>query len=144
MSWVTTTLIDLVAPVRPLLVGILNVTPDSFSDGGIHPDCDAAVAHGLQMVTEGADIIDVGAESTRPGAERVSAGQQIDRIRGVIVRLRERLPEVVISIDTTLTEVAEVALASGANMLNDVAAGMESDMSALAAAWGIPIVLIRV
>ena len=143
MSWVTTTLIDLVAPVRPLLVGILNVTPDSFSDGGIHPDCDAAVTHGLQMVTEGADIIDVGAESTRPGAERVSAGQQIDRIRGVIVRLRERLPEVVISIDTTLTEVAEVALASGANMLNDVAAGMESDMSAMAAAWGIPIVLMH-
>ena len=133
---------------QPRIMGILNVTPDSFSDGGEWLDRDAAVAHGLAMAAMGADVIDVGGESTRPGAERVPAAEQIRRVIGVIEHLRQGLdehyPDVAISIDTTIAGVAAAAIDAGATMCNDVAAGGEdSDMFELVAARGVPVVLMH-
>ena len=100
----------------PLIMGILNVTPDSFSDGGLHASRDEAVAKALAMADEGADIIDVGGESTRPGSEPVSAAEQMERVIPVIKGLRLGLPgRVCISIDTTSAVVAEAALDAGAD-----------------------------
>ncbi len=109
---------------RPRLMGIVNVTPDSFSDGGMHSSVDQAVEYVLKLVEEGACVIDIGGESTRPGAARVSAEEQIRRTQPVIEKLRRR-SEVLISIDTTLSEVAKAALSVGANIINDVSAGQE-------------------
>ncbi len=127
---------------------MLNVTPDSFSDGGLYSDVEAAVAHGLAMADEGADVIDVGGESTRPGAARVDAAEQRRRVIGVISRLRAALdrdhPDVLISIDTTRSAVAEAALDAGASILNDVSAGRDDPgMLDLAAARRAPIVLMH-
>lgn len=111
---------------RPLIMGILNVTPDSFSDGGAHADPEAAARRAEQMVEQGADLIDVGGESTRPGAPRVPAERQLMRVLPVLQRLRRRLPpEVVISIDTTRSDVAAAALSAGATLVNDVSAGRD-------------------
>jgi dihydropteroate synthase len=99
-------------------MGILNVTPDSFSDGGKYADVSAAVEHARDMAEAGADIIDVGGESTRPGAEPVSAGDEIHRVLPVI----ERLPDLLVSIDTTKASVAARALAAGARIVNDISA----------------------
>lgn len=133
---------------RPRIMGILNLTPDSFSDGGQWADPDAAVQHALAMADQGADVIDVGGESTRPGSRRVDAEQQKDRVLGVIDRMRRELdrhkPQVVISIDTTLSAVAAAALDAGAAILNDVAAGREDQaMFHLAASRGAPIILMH-
>ncbi len=140
---------------RPRIMGILNVTPDSFSDGGLYERQEAAVAHGLSMAAEGGDIIDVGGESTRPGAQPVGADEQTHRILGVIRRLHRELDrigtDVVISVDTTLAEVARAALDAGAAMLNDVSAGRDprnvaegaDAMFTLAAERGVPIVLMH-
>ncbi|MDP7190172.1 MAG: dihydropteroate synthase, partial [Phycisphaerales bacterium] len=106
----------------PQIMGILNVTPDSFSDGGRHNKPADAVAHAERMAGEGAAIIDIGGESTRPGAERVAAGEQIRRVVPVIEAIRSRT-DIPISIDTTLATVAEAALDAGANIINDVSAG---------------------
>src|SRR4051812_1132901 len=95
---------------RTLIMGILNVTPDSFSDGGLYADTKAAVARAKDMVREGADIIDVGGESTRPGALPVSVDEEIDRVVPVISELRKKMPDVAISIDTNKAEVAAAAL----------------------------------
>jgi dihydropteroate synthase len=103
-------------------MGVLNVTPDSFHDGGRFDDAARAVRQGLDLVSEGADIIDIGGESTRPGAERVAPGEQIRRTAGVISGLRAR-SDVAISIDTTLAPVALAALEAGADIINDVSAG---------------------
>lgn len=133
----------------PQLMGVLNITPDSFSDGGQFIDIDQAVAHGLQLARDGATIIDVGGESTRPGSERVSADEQIKRVVEPIRLLRAALDAqgfdgVTISIDTTLSEVAVEALDAGASMLNDVSAGREDDaMFKLAASRGVPISLMH-
>lgn len=130
---------------RPRIMGILNVTPDSFSDGGEHHALDRAIAHGMEMAQKGADIIDVGGESVRPGAQRVGAAQQRRRVIEVIGTLRRRLPPgVLISIDTTLSEVAGAALDAGAGMINDVSAGCDDPgMLALAAERRVPIVLMH-
>jgi dihydropteroate synthase len=123
-------------------MGILNVTPDSFSDGGQFFDPTAAVTHAKTLISEGADIIDIGAESTRPGSERVTAADQIARLKDV-------LPAVVslgipVSVDTTLSEVAAYSLDTGAAIINDIAAGREdSDLLPLAARRGCPIVLMH-
>ena len=102
-------------------MGILNTTPDSFSDGGQFYDLDQAVAHGLAMEAEGAAIIDVGGESTRPGADEVSAADELDRVLPVIGRLAEALkPDTLISVDTSKASVAEAALQAGAAVINDV------------------------
>jgi dihydropteroate synthase len=110
--------------VTTVVMGILNVTPDSFHDGGKFNDPDRAVDRALELASEGARIIDVGGESTRPGAGRVSVEEQIDRTAGVIERIRAR-SDCAISIDTTRAEVADAALVVGANVINDVSAGLE-------------------
>ena len=107
-------------------MGVLNVTPDSFSDGGSFASVAEAVDHALGMINDGACIIDVGGESTRPGAAPVSADQQIARTRPVIERLRQA-DDVLISIDTTNSVVAEAALDAGANIINDVSAGQDDE-----------------
>jgi dihydropteroate synthase len=128
---------------RAVLMGILNVTPDSFSDGGLFVDVDAAVTAGLRMVQEGAAIIDVGGESTRPGAQRVAAAEQIRRVLPVIERLRGEC-DALISIDTTLSEVAKSAVQAGARIINDVAAGTEdSRLLELAAQRGCGLILMH-
>ncbi len=130
---------------KPLLMAILNVTPDSFSDGGQYDDGEAAVRRARKMLAEGADIIDIGGESTRPGSEPVSAEQQIARVVPVIEALRRELPlKVPISIDTTLSAVAEAALAAGASMINDISAGRDDEkMLHLAAKQAVPIILMH-
>lgn len=106
---------------RALVMGVLNVTPDSFSDGGRFLDLDAAVEHALAMERDGADILDIGGESTRPGSEGISAQEELDRVLPVLEKLRGRL-KIPISIDTTTLEVAEAAVAAGAEIINDVTA----------------------
>ena len=106
---------------RPLIMGILNVTPDSFSDGGLFHSADGAVAHAERLISEGADIIDVGGESTRPGGDPVSAEDEISRVVPVIEALAGRF-SVPVSVDTTKSEVARAALDAGAAIVNDISA----------------------
>jgi dihydropteroate synthase len=106
--------------VQPLVMGIVNVTPDSFSDGGLFLDADAAIEHGRELLAEGAQILDIGGESTRPGAEPVDIDEELRRVIPVIEALADSGAQ--ISIDTTKAEVAERALAAGATIVNDVAA----------------------
>ncbi|MHC4217127.1 MAG: dihydropteroate synthase [Planctomycetota bacterium] len=128
---------------EPRLMGVLNVTPDSFSDGGAYRDAPAAVEHALSMIEQGACIIDVGGESTRPGAQRVTPADQVARTTPVIEQLR-RHTEVLISIDTTSSLVAASALDAGADIINDVAAGTEDDgLGPLAAKRGCGLVLMH-
>lgn len=103
---------------RPLVMGIVNVTPDSFSDGGSHATCDAALAHAQQLIAEGADMLDIGGESTRPGAQPVGVQQELDRVLPVIEALRGI--SVPISIDTCKPQVMQAAIAAGAQMVNDI------------------------
>ena len=103
-------------------MGVVNVTPDSFSDGGLWIDPEAAVAHGLELHAEGAAILDVGGESTRPGAAPVGEAEELRRVEPVVAGLREQAPGAVISIDTMKASVAEAALAAGASYVNDVTA----------------------
>ncbi len=106
--------------VRPLIMGIVNVTPDSFSDGGACFDAGSAIAHALKLAEAGADILDVGGESTRPGAQPVPAGEEMRRVLPVLSALADKL--LVVSIDTQKPEVMRAAIAAGAAMVNDVAA----------------------
>ena len=144
---------DLFAPVldcagrplrldRPRVVGILNCTPDSFSDGGIHASVDEAVAHGLRMAEEGADMLDVGGASTRPGADEVLAEEELRRVLPVIEQLAARtsLP---ISIDTSRPEVMRAAVAAGAGMINDVYALRRDGAMDAAAELGVPVCLMH-
>ena len=109
---------------KPKIMGILNVTPDSFSDGGKFDSLDAAISQGKKMINEGADIIDIGGESTRPGSKRISSNQQIERVAHIIKAISETKPKnIQISIDTTLSSVAEAALNAGAEIVNDVSGG---------------------
>jgi dihydropteroate synthase len=105
---------------RTLIMGVVNVTPDSFSDGGLYLDPAKAVDRGLELVAQGADWLDVGGESTRPGSQPVSAAEELRRVLPVIEGLRRRLPATPISVDTRKAEVAERAVEAGANILNDV------------------------
>ncbi len=106
---------------RTLIMGIVNVTPDSFSDGGLYLDSDKAVEHALQLLDEGADIIDVGGESTRPGAKvEVSAEEELRRVLPVITALKRQRPDVVVSIDSYKASVARTAVTAGAEIVNDV------------------------
>ena len=101
-------------------MGVLNVTPDSFSDGGLYLDPAAAVAQGLKLLAEGADIVDVGGESTRPGAPATSAAEEMRRILAVIAKLKRERPDCILSVDTYKSEVAGEAVAAGADIVNDV------------------------
>lgn len=133
------------AEQKPLIMGILNVTPDSFSDGGRFETVDTALRHTEKMLAEGADIIDVGGESTRPYSLSVSAGEQIHRILPVIRAIRSQLGDKpIISVDTRLSSVAKLALAEGANMINDVSAGRDDpQLLEIAAKAGCPLVLMH-
>jgi len=128
---------------RGVIMGILNVTPDSFSDGGHHSDPETAVTHALRMVEEGAEIIDVGGESTRPGAPEVSADEEIRRVVTVIKMLRGR-SDTAISIDTSKAEVARAATEAGAEIINDVTALTgDTAMAAVAAESNAGVVLMH-
>ena len=128
---------------RALVMGIINATPDSFSDGGSFLDPQAALAHGLQMVAEGAEILDIGGESTRPGAQSVIADEEIRRVLPIIQALR-RESQVLLSIDTSKAAVARAALDAGADIINDVT-GLrgDPDMAALAASSKAGIVIMH-
>jgi dihydropteroate synthase len=127
---------------RPRVMGIVNVTPDSFSDGGAHDSVDAAVAHGLRLVDEGADLLDIGGESTRPGAAEVSIEEELRRVIPVIERLA-RDTSVPISIDTSKPEVMRAAVSAGAGMVNDVYGLRRDGALDMAAALGVPVVLMH-
>ena len=127
---------------RPLVVGILNVTPDSFSDGGIHADPPAAVEAGLRMIEDGADWIDIGGESTRPGSHAVPASEQFRRVLPVLEGLRKRTPAP-ISIDTQDPEVGELALVEGADILNDVGGFRDERWRGVVTRWKAPLVVMH-
>jgi dihydropteroate synthase len=125
-----------------VVMGVLNVTPDSFSDGGRYADRAAAVAHGIRLTADGADLIDVGGESTRPGADRVEAAEEIRRVVPVIRELAGA--GVVVSVDTTRAAVAAAALEAGAAIVNDVSGGLaDPEMPAVVADAGCPWVLMH-
>ncbi len=127
----------------PAVMGILNITPDSFSDGGVHFDQSKAVHAALQMEEDGAAIIDIGGESTRPGAEPLSVQVEIDRVLPVIEQIRRR-SAVTISIDTRNAAVAEEAIGAGADLVNDVSAMRYSaEMAAVVAKSGVPVILMH-
>jgi len=126
-----------------VIMGVLNVTPDSFSDGGEFFTTNKAIEHGLRMVAEGAAIIDVGAESTRPGSQGVPADEQIRRAIPVIEALAKKAG-VPVSVDTYNVEVAEAALRAGAAMINDITALSDQRMAQLAAKWQVPVVLMHI
>ncbi|HSL16561.1 MAG TPA: dihydropteroate synthase [Methylomirabilota bacterium] len=128
---------------RPVVMGIVNVTPDSFSDGGRCFSPGSAIAEGERHLDAGARIVDVGGESTRPGAEAVPAAEESRRVLPVIAELRRRRPEAVLSVDTTKVEVAAAAVAAGADLVNDVSAGAEDGMLELIAEAGVGIVLMH-
>lgn len=127
---------------RVAIMGILNTTPDSFFDGGFFLDTEKAVSHGLDMVAQGADIIDVGGESTRPGAEPISVQQEIDRVIPVIERLHAEV-DVPISIDSSKPEVMKAAVNAGAGFINDVIALRAEGAVEMAAALDVPVCLMH-
>ena len=138
MSW---SVLGAALPERVLIMGVVNVTPDSFSDGGRFLDPDVAISLGVQLVADGADIIDVGGESTRPGAESVSVVEEIRRVRHVVEALASE--GIVVSIDTTKPEVAHAALEAGASIVNDVSALGTAGMVETVAGSGAGLVLMH-
>jgi len=128
---------------RGMIMGVLNVTPDSFSDGGQFFDASSAVAHGVEMAAEGAQIVDVGGESTRPGADSVSLEEELRRVIPVIEKLRAKI-DTFISIDTSKSEVADAALGAGASIINDVTGGRgDGKMFVLAAKRNAALILMH-
>lgn len=130
---------------RPVLVGILNVTPDSFSDGGCYPDVATALDQAALMVDAGADMVDIGGESTRPGRPKpVTVAQELDRVLPIVESLGQQLPEVPLSVDTVKAEVAERCLAAGAAVINDVSGGrLDPELPAAVAEAGAGLVLMH-
>jgi len=129
---------------RPNIFGILNVTPDSFSDGGNFVSTEAAIAQADRMISEGADAIDVGGESTRPGAQPVPAREEIKRVLPVIRAIRSRWSNIAISIDTVKAEIARAALADGASIVNDVSGmSLDPEMPRVCAEAGCSVVLMH-
>src|SRR5579863_6389221 len=128
---------------RTLVMGVLNVTPDSFSDGGLFLDTDAAVAQALEIERVGADLLDIGGESTRPGSKGVSAEEELRRILPVLQKLRGKI-QIPISVDTSKSEVAEAAVDAGAQMLNDVT-GLRHDprIAEFARRRNLPLILMH-
>ncbi|MGE7616427.1 dihydropteroate synthase [Paenibacillus sp. NPDC101420] len=135
---------DLELGKRTLIMGILNVTPDSFSDGGLWDDPDKAVEHALQMAADGADIIDIGGESTRPGHKPVGLEEELARVLPVIESIHRAAPNIPLSIDTYKAEVARQAIAAGAHIINDIwGCKADPEMAAVAAAADCPIILMH-
>ncbi|HEY6386207.1 MAG TPA: dihydropteroate synthase [Candidatus Acidoferrum sp.] len=133
----------LVLGERTLVMGVLNVTPDSFSDGGEYEQPGIAIEHALALELAGADLLDIGGESTRPGSETASASQELDRILPVLEGLRGRL-KIPISVDTRRSAVAELALRAGTEIINDVS-GLKSDarIAEIAAKYAVPLILMH-
>lgn len=130
---------------RTYIMGILNVTPDSFSDGGKYNQIEAALQHAKEMIEEGADILDIGGESTRPGHIQISVEEEIERVLPVIRELRKQFPHILLSIDTYKWRVAEAALEAGVHILNDIW-GLQYDkgeMAALAKRYEVPVVVMH-
>lgn len=127
----------------PLVMGIVNVTPDSFSDGGRFHEVESAVSHGLALLDEGADWLDIGGESTRPGAQAVGVESELRRVVPVIAAIKKKRPEAVISVDTSKALVAEAAIDAGATVVNDVTACGDPDMAALVAARAVDVCLMH-
>lgn len=129
---------------RTYLMGVLNVTPDSFSDGGLFNNSSAALAQAQAMVDAGVDIIDVGGQSTRPGAEQISLAEELDRVLPILEVLREEIP-VPISVDTTSANVAKAAIEAGADMINDISGGtFDLEMLPTVASLDVPIILMHI
>ncbi|MGP0587957.1 MULTISPECIES: dihydropteroate synthase [Paenibacillus] len=129
---------------RTLVMGILNVTPDSFSDGGRYNNVERALQHAREMIAEGADIIDVGGESTRPGHEPVSEQEELERVIPVVEAMQRELPQVPLSVDTYKAKVAREALKAGAHIINDVwGFKAEARMAEVAAEFGCPVILMH-
>jgi len=129
---------------RPIIIGIVNVTPDSFSDGGNFFRSDDALKHAAKLIEDGADAVDVGGESTRPGATAIPATEEMSRVAPVIEHIRARFPDVPISVDTTKADVARRALEGGADIVNDVsAARLDASMPALLASSECGVVLMH-
>ena len=129
---------------RTHIMGILNVTPDSFSDGGRYLDPDRAIEHGVELIRQGADWIDVGGESTRPGSQPVTVEEELRRVLPVIQGLRRKLKNAPISIDTTKAEVAEQALKAGASIVNDISGlRFDPDIAEVASANHVPLILMH-
>jgi len=130
---------------RPLIMGILNITPDSFSDGGDCLDPEIALHRARTLIAEGADLLDIGGESTRPGADPIPAEVQMQRVLPVIRLLRKHVPsDCLLSIDTTRSEVAAAAVAEGVDIVNDVSAGTDDPaMLQRSSEWGCPIILMH-
>jgi dihydropteroate synthase len=130
--------------VRPLVMGILNVTPDSFSDGGALPTTDDAIARAASLLEEGADILDVGGESTRPGADEVSAEAELARVLPIVRELARRFPDVALSVDTVKSAVAAAAIDEGAHIVNDVSGlRLDPDMATVCASREAGVVLMH-
>ncbi len=126
------------------LMGILNVTPDSFSDGGKYSNVEQALEVAKEMIADGAAIIDIGGESTRPGSKAVSEQEELARVIPVLEAIKKELPTAIVSIDTNKSEVARKALENGADMINDVSAGtFDEKMLATVAEFGVPICLMH-
>lgn len=131
--------------IKTAIMGILNVTPDSFSDGGLYMEKAKAVKRAVQMVEEGADIIDIGGESTRPGSKRISGKEELERVLPVLKEIRKELPNVWISVDTYKSEVAEACLQEGADIINDISGGtFDKDMYKIISKYGCPYVITHI
>ncbi len=131
--------------IKTAIMGVLNITPDSFSDGGLYLDTSSAIKRAVQMAEEGADIIDIGAESTRPGSKRIDVEEELRRILPVLKEVRRELPKVWISVDTYKSKVAQACLEEGADMINDISGGtFDEDMFKVVARYGCPYVLTHI
>ena len=128
---------------RTLVMGIVNVTPDSFSDGGSYRSVDDAVKHAIQMVADGADLLDVGGESTRPGSEAIPADEEQRRVVPVIQRITHELPDTPVSVDTRKADVARAALDAGAAVVNDISAGADPAMFEVVRDSGVGMILMH-
>lgn len=128
---------------KTYIMGVLNVTPDSFSDGGQFNLLDRAIVQAEQMIKDGADILDIGGQSTRPNADEVSRQEELDRVLPIIEAIRQRF-EIPISVDTTRSQVAKAAIAAGADIINDISGAVfDSEMLATAGELGVPIILMH-
>ena len=125
-------------------MGILNITPDSFSDGGFYNSTELAVKRASQLIFDGADILDIGGESTRPGASQISIKEELNRIIPVIKEIRKRYKDILISVDTYKSEVAKQSIASGASIINDISGlVLDKKMASVAASLDVPVVLMH-
>jgi dihydropteroate synthase len=125
-------------------MGILNITPDSFSDGGFYNSTELAVKRASQLILDGADILDIGGESTRPGASQISIKEELNRIIPVIKEIRKRYKDILISVDTYKSEVAKQSIASGASIINDISGlVLDKKMAGVAASLDVPVVLMH-